>query len=444
MPEVISIHLGQTGVQVGNSCWQLFCLEHGITPDGLLSSGFSAGGETSFGNFFNETPEGKHVPRSVFVDSDPDTIDELRTGSSRQLFKPEQLISGKESASNNYARGYYTVSKEILDPSLECIRRIADSCVNLEGFHVYYAVGGGTGSGFGALLLEKLSEEYPKKLKLGFTVFPRPQTSTVVVEPYNAILSAHSLLENIDSSVILGNDAIFDISRHKLNIKSPSYSNLNHLVAQVVSSLTASFRFESSFNAGLTEFQSNLVPFPRYCFLLSSYSPFIPAGRVLHVDPSASELAINAFDPSNMMAKCNPGQGKYFSICLTYRGDVVPTQVSSAAVSLSTMKTIQFADWRPNYKVGITHQTPEALPGSGLAKVVRDACMVSNSSAISEVISGIAYKFDRMFANRSYVHAYCCTESLEEGTFIEARENLEGLEREYEEISSEVGQRAEK
>lgn len=62
----------------------------------------------SFNTFFSETQNGKHVPRAIFVDLEPTVIDEVRTGTYRQLFHPEQLISGKEDAANNFARGHYT------------------------------------------------------------------------------------------------------------------------------------------------------------------------------------------------------------------------------------------------------------------------------------------------------------------------------------------------
>lgn len=62
----------------------------------------------AFNTFFSETGSGQHVPRAVFVDLEPSVIDEVRTGSYRQLFHPEQLISGKEDAANNFARGHYT------------------------------------------------------------------------------------------------------------------------------------------------------------------------------------------------------------------------------------------------------------------------------------------------------------------------------------------------
>merc|ERR1712050_633095 len=72
MRECISIHVGQAGVQMGNACWELYCLEHGIQPDGQMPSDKTAGGsDDSFNTFFSETGSGKHVPRAVFVDLEP-------------------------------------------------------------------------------------------------------------------------------------------------------------------------------------------------------------------------------------------------------------------------------------------------------------------------------------------------------------------------------------
>jgi len=76
------------------------------------------------------------------------------------------LISGKEDAANNFARGHYTIGKEIVDLCLDRIRKLADNCTGLQGFMVFNSVGGGTGSGLGSLLLERLSVDYGKKSKL--------------------------------------------------------------------------------------------------------------------------------------------------------------------------------------------------------------------------------------------------------------------------------------
>ena len=71
--------------------------------------------------------------------------------------------------------------QEIVDLCLDRIRKLADNCTGLQGFLVFNAVGGGTGSGLGSLLLERLSVDYGKKSKLGFTVYPSPQVSTITL-----------------------------------------------------------------------------------------------------------------------------------------------------------------------------------------------------------------------------------------------------------------------
>lgn len=74
--EVVSVHIGQAGVQVGNACWELYCLEHGIQPDGQIPSDKTMSGDDSFSTFFSETGAGKHVPRSVMLDLEPTVIGE--------------------------------------------------------------------------------------------------------------------------------------------------------------------------------------------------------------------------------------------------------------------------------------------------------------------------------------------------------------------------------
>ncbi|EGW08838.1 Tubulin alpha-1B chain [Cricetulus griseus] len=176
MCECISIHVGQTGVQISNACWELYCLEHGIQPDGQMPSDKTiGGGDDSFNTFFSETGAGKHVPQAVFVDLEPTVIDEVCTGTYRQLFHPEQLITGKEHAANNYARCHYTIGKEIIDLVLDRIRKLADQCTGLQGFLVFHSFGGGTGSGFTSLLMERLSVDYGKKSKLEFSIYPAPE-----------------------------------------------------------------------------------------------------------------------------------------------------------------------------------------------------------------------------------------------------------------------------
>ncbi|XP_046546879.1 tubulin alpha-8 chain-like isoform X2 [Haliotis rubra] len=438
MRECISIHVGQAGVQIGNACWELYCLEHSIHPNGQMEHQkmVMANGDESFNTFFSETSAGKHVPRAVYVDLEPSVVDEVRMGAYRQLFHPEQLISGKEDAANNYARGHYTVGKEIVDLVLDRIRKMADQCTGLQGFLVFHSFGGGTGSGFSSLLMERLSVDYGKKSKLEFAVYPAPQISTAVVEPYNSILTTHTTLEHSDCAFMVDNEAIYDICRRNLDIERPSYTNLNRLIGQIVSSITASLRFDGALNVDLTEFQTNLVPYPRIHFPLVTYAPIVSAEKAFHEQMSVSEITNACFEPCNQMVKCDPRHGKYMACCMLYRGDVVPKDVNAAIATIKTKRTIQFVDWCPTgFKVGINYQPPTVVPGD-LAQVQRAVCMLSNTTAIAEAWARLDHKFDLMYAKRAFVHWYV-GEGMEEGEFSEAREDLAALEKDYEEVGLE-------
>ncbi|KAF7727969.1 Tubulin alpha-1 chain [Apophysomyces ossiformis] len=437
MREVISIHVGQAGVQIGNACWELYCIEHGLQPNGRIPQEQTNKGG-SLESFFNETSSGKYVPRTIMVDLEPTVIDEVRSGAYRELYHPEQLMSGNEDAANNYARGHCTIGKEMIDPVMDRIRKMADNCGGLQGFIVYHSFGGGTGSGFGALLLERLAVDFGKKSKLEFAIYPAPRLSTAVVEPYNSVLTTHATLDHADVSFLVDNEAIYDICRRNLDIDLPSYFNLNRLIAQVMSSITASLRFDGSLNVDLNEFQTNLVPFPRIHFPLVSYAPIISAAKAYHEELSVKEITTACFEPQNQMVNCDPSSGRYMACCLLYRGDVVPKEANAAIATLKTKRTIQFVDWCPApFKVGINYVSPATVPGGDLPPVSRALCVLSNTTAIGEAWARLDHKFDLMFAKRAFVHWYV-GEGMEEGEFSEAREDLASLEKDYQEMGSDA------
>ncbi|CAD5119235.1 DgyrCDS7868 [Dimorphilus gyrociliatus] len=402
----------QAGCQIGNACWELYCLEHGIQANGSMSPEWESSVDNSFQSFFRETGSGKFVPRSIFLDLEPTVIDEVKTGVYKTLFHPDFMITGREDAANNYARGAYNIDyNNTLDEFEDAIRRQTEACAGLEGFFIFHSFGGGTGSGFNNRICQSLSETFAKKNKFAFSIYPAPQISTAIVEPYNAVLCTHPALELIDCEFLFDNQAIYEICDRFLNVTRPTYTNLNRLISQVVSSITTSLRFEGSINVDLTEFQTNLVPYPRIHFPLTAYAPIRPVEKAYHERLTTSELTKSVFDPLHQMVKCDPRIG-----------------------NIKQSRNVKFVDFVPTgIKVGLNYQPPAVVPGGDLAKVMRAVCMLSNTTAMASAWGRLNTKFDLMYRKRAFVHWYV-GEGMDEGEFWEAREDLAALEKDYEEV----------
>ena len=73
------------------------------------------------------------------------------------MYNPSQLISGKEDAANNFARGFYTVGRNLIAETVSRIRKEVEQCEQkVQGFFIFHSFGGGTGSGFASNLTREL------------------------------------------------------------------------------------------------------------------------------------------------------------------------------------------------------------------------------------------------------------------------------------------------
>lgn len=242
MREILHLQVGQCGNQIGSKFWELISQEHGINEQGLYE-GNNDQQLDRIGVYYNEANGGRYVPRGICVDLEPGTMGTIKASRYGNIFNPANFINGSSGAGNNWAKGHYTEGAELVEQVLDLVRKESEGCDCLQGFQLTHSLGGGTGSGMGTMLLGKVKEEYPDRIMTTFSVVPSPKVSDTVVEPYNATLSVHQLVENTDSTYCIDNEALYDICFRTLKISQPSYADLNHLVSNTMSGITTSLRY---------------------------------------------------------------------------------------------------------------------------------------------------------------------------------------------------------
>merc|ERR1711964_296561 len=335
-----------------------------------------------------------------------------------------------EDAASCFARGMFTAGNKVEPKCSENIRKLAEKCENLQGFFVYNAVGGGTGSGLGTLLLDKMSSNFAKKQKVAFTMFPSDKKGAACIEPYNSVLSTAALRNYADSVVMMDNEALYAICRNKLRMgKDVTYSNLSKIISQVSSSMTLSMRFDGMLSVDLQQLHTNLVPYPKLHFMLSSLAPLSKVGGTHFMGCGAKQLTSEVFNPKNMMVLCDPTKGHYMAACVMYRGAINHPDTFDAIKAIKERN--KFASWCPTgFKIGVNSKPQQKVPGDGILEAPSSACMIGNNTAITEVFTRIDTKYDKMYEKRAFLHWYI-KEGMEDGEFPDARENIDQLREDY-------------
>jgi tubulin beta len=298
-------------------------------------------------------------------------MDSVRAGQYGQLFRPDNFVFGQSGAGNNWAKGYYTEGQELCESILDVIRKEAESCDALQGFQLTHSLGGGTGSGLGTLLLNKLREEYPDRILSTYSVVPSPKVSDTVVEPYNCTLSVHQLVESADEVFCIDNEALYDICFRTLKLTTPTYGDLNHLVTMVMSGTTCSLRFPGQLNADLRKLAVNLVPVPRLHFFICGFAPLTSRGSQQYRALTVPELTNQLFDNKNMMAACDPRRGVYLTVSAHFRGRMSSKEVDEQMLNIQARNTSYFVEWIPsNVKSSICDIPPRGAEDGGVPRAV--------------------------------------------------------------------------
>ncbi|GKA31083.1 tubulin beta-2 chain-like protein [Tanacetum coccineum] len=236
--------------------------------------------------------------------------------------------------------------------------------MNLPGFQVCHSLGGGTGSGMGTLLISKIREEYPDRMMMTFSVFPSPKVSDTVVEPYNATLFVHQLVENADECMVLDNEALYDICFRTLKLTTPSF---------------------------------NLIPLPRLHFFMVGFAPLTSRGSQQYRALTVPELTQQMWDAKNMMCAADPRHGRYLTASAIYRGKMSTKEVDEQMLNVQNKNSSYFVEWIPNNVKSAVCD----IPPTGLKMA---STFIGNSTSIQEMFRRVSEQFTAMFRRKAFLH----------------------------------------
>ena len=185
----------------------------------------------------------------------------------------------------------------------------------------------------GSHILNNLEQDYADKIRFNFSVFPasaamskteQNQTSDVVVEPYNTMFALRSLIDGSNMDVTIDNASLYRICTNLLNVKQPSFGDINYLISQAMSSSTASMRFPGiQNNSDIRKLCMNLIPFPRLHFISQGQAPLFGRAVSKYNKINEAEIMTQLLDPKSYMSDINPQHGRILTGSVLFRGEQV-------------------------------------------------------------------------------------------------------------------------
>ncbi|XP_058225683.1 tubulin gamma-1 chain-like [Rhododendron vialii] len=435
--EIITLQVGQCGNQIGMEFWKQLCLEHGINKDGILEDFATQGGDRK-DVFFYQADDQHYVPRALLIDLEPRVINGIQNGEYRNLYNHENVFVSDHGggAGNNWASGYHQ-GKGVEEDIMDMIDREADGSDSLEGFVLCHSIAGGTGSGMGSYLLEALNDRYSKKLVQTYSVFPNQmETSDVVVQPYNSLLTLKRLTLNADCVVVLDNTALNRIAVERLHLSTPTFAQTNSLVSTVMSASTTTLRYPGYMNNDLVGLLASLIPTPRCHFLMTGYTP-LTVERQANLIRKTTVLDVmrRLLQTKNIMVSSyartkEASQAKYISILNIIQGEVDPTQVHESLQRIRERKLVNFIEWGPaSIQVALSRKSPYVQTAHRVSGL-----MLASHTSIRHLFSKCLSQYEKLRKKQAFLDNYrkfpmFADNDLSE--FDESRDIIESLVDEY-------------
>lgn len=180
--------------------------------------------------------------------------------------------------------------------------------------------------------------------------------------------------------MVLDNEGLYNICQHTLKLASPTYGDINHIIAAAMGGITASMRFPGQLNSDLRKMALNLTPFPRLHFFMTGFAPLTSRQNFDYEAFNVRELTAQLFDPRNMMCAADPGHGRWLTAYTSYRGKLSTQEVEDQVTAMYNTNSSHFVEWIPNnVQVSLCDIPPKGFKQS--------ATVIGNSTVVSEIMT---------------------------------------------------------
>jgi tubulin gamma len=345
-----------------------------------------------------------------------------------------------------------------------------------------HSIAGGTGSGVGSYLLERLNDRYPKKIIQTYSVFPNNQVADVVVQPYNSMLALKRLINHADSTIVLDNAALARIAAdraggmrglrglHGRNGSGGagggggdgdddhfgvSMKQTNQLVSTVMAASTQTLRYPGYTNNDLVSIIASLIPTPRCHFLMTSYTPFHTSNTtsqsssvrkttvldVMHrlLQPKNRLATVASSDSGLAGAGGGNGGSRLHQPCYISILNIIsssasetidPSEVHKSLLRVRERHLAPFIPWGPaSIQVTLTKRSPYITSNHKVSGL-----MIANHTGIAGgLFQKILDQYDKMRKRNAYLEGYRKEEMFKHDLteFDDARETVQDVINEY-------------
>ncbi|KAF0696750.1 Aste57867_12509 [Aphanomyces stellatus] len=360
--------------------------------------------------------------RAILVDMEEGPVSETLKGPLGELFDSSQFLTDVSGSGNNWAHGHCMYGPQYKEQLLDKLHQATELCDSLQSFFVMHSMGGGTGSGLGTYILGLLEDHYPEAFRFTTAIFPSADDD-VITSPYNSMLALHKLTDHADCVLPIENEALFEMVEKMQGKKEDksAFDAMNSIVARTLTHLTSSMRFDGSLNVDLNEITTNLVPFPKLHYLLSSLAPLWSDKQPRRV----AQLFTDAFSREHQMIKTNPKGGVMLACGLLLRGNV---HVSDIQANIQRLQSeLRMIPWNTEgFKVGLCAVPALGHPVSLLS--------LSNNGCIVETFERMQMRFHKLYRRKAHVHHYL--DYMDGSAFDQALENVAWLIGEYHKLNN--------